>query len=340
MKRVVTFGEIMLRLAPEGYNRFFQNDKMFVSFGGAESNVAVSLANFGLDSVYVTKLPDHAIGQAAISSLRSFGIDTSKIVRGGDRVGVYFLEKGASQRASVCIYDRAHSAIAEAKPEDFDWNDIFKGADWFHLTGITVGLGGELKNICIEACRAAKQRGVTVSFDPNYRSKLWSMEQATKAMEMICPYVDVLIVNENQAQELFGIKVPDEYRDGDEIEDGGYCVLCEALRSRFGSRLVVLSERRTYSASVNRICGKIYDGENIYTSKQYRVEIVDRVGGGDALDAGLIFALLDGRELQESIEFAVAASALKHSIEGDYNRVSVAEVERLACGEASGRTQR
>ena len=340
MKRVVTFGELMLRLAPNGYYRFFQNDQMQATFGGAEANTAVSLANYGLDSVYVTKLPEHAIGQAALDSLRYFGVDISKTVRGGDRVGIYFLEKGASQRGSVCIYDRAHSAIAEACPTDFDWDTIFEGADWFHFTGITPALGGNMLEICLEACKAAKERGITVSFDPNYRAKLWSVEQAAQTMEQICVYVDVLIVNENQAQELFDIQIPEKYRNGDETDDEGYLFLCQDLHKRFGCRFVALSERRTYSATLNRICAKLYDGKEFYSSKQYKVDIIDRVGGGDALDGGLIFALLDGRNSKNAIEFATAASALKHSVEGDYNRVSVSEVEKLFEGGSNARVQR
>ncbi|MBQ7347882.1 MAG: sugar kinase [Clostridia bacterium] len=340
--KVVTFGELMLRLAPNGYYRFFQNDQMQATFGGGEANVAVSLAGFGLDSTYVTKLPTHAIGQAAVDSLRAFGVDTSKVIRGGDRVGIYFLEKGYSQRASVCIYDRAHSAIAQANPEDFDWNRIFDGADWFHFAGITPALGGALLEICLDACKAAKEKGVKISFDPNYRAKLWSLEHASEAMRKLLPYVDLLIVNEQQAQELFGVSIPASERNDatDETTDEGYRVLCETFRTRYAIPKIALTERRTFSAEENRICGKLYDGTTLYTSKQYRVHIIDRVGGGDAFDAGLIYALLIGKEPQQAIEFAVAASALKHSVEGDYNRVSVNEVEKLAGGDDSSRVQR
>ena len=206
MKTVITFGELMLRLAPNGYYRFFQNDQMQATFGGGEANVAVSLANYGLHSTYVTKLPKHAIGQAAVDSLRYFGVDTDEIVRGGDRVGIYFLEKGASQRGSVCIYDRAHSAIAEAQPSDFDWDSIFDGADWFHFTGITPALGGNMVEICLEACKAAKARGVKISCDLNYRGKLWTRAEAREAMTKLCQYVDVCISNEEDAKDVFGIE--------------------------------------------------------------------------------------------------------------------------------------
>ena len=338
--KVVTFGEIMLRLAPNGHYRFFQDDQLQATFGGGEANVAASLAHFGVDSVYVTKLPAHAIGQAAVHALRYYGVDTSKIVRGGDRIGIYFLEKGASQRGSVCIYDRAHSAISEAKRTDFDWDAIFAGADWFHFTGITPALGGELIDICMDACRAAKSKGITISFDPNHRAKLWTIEQASPVMAQFAAMADVLIVNENQAQQLFGIRIPDTWRDGDETHDDGYRWLCEQLMIRFGCKTVVLSERRTYAAEDNRICGKILTSGTFCTARQYRIDIVDRVGGGDALDAGLIYALRAGKTAQESIDFAVAASAIKHTIEGDVNRATVSEVESLAVGAGSAQVSR
>ena len=340
MSRVVTFGEIMLRLSPECYYRFFQNDRMQATFGGAEANVAVSLANFGLDSVYVTKLPSHAIGQAAVDSLRRYGVDTSKIVRGGDRVGIYYLEKGVAQRGSVCVYDRAHSAIAEAKSSDFDWDAIFEGADWFHLTGITPALGGESADICRSACVAARARGLTVSFDPNYRAKLWSMSEAAAMFETIMPCVDLLIVNENQAQELFDVKIPESERNGDDITNAGYLILAEALCARFGVKQVALSERRTVSAHEGYFCGKYYDGKALYSSVRHHLEIVDRVGGGDAFAAGVIYSLMTAASPQKIAAFAAAASALKHSVEGDFNHVTVAEVEKLAGGDASGRVQR
>ena len=222
MARVVTFGELMLRLAPNGYYRFFQNDQMQATFGGGEANVAVSLANFGLESVYVTKLPKHAVGEAAVASLRYFGVDTSRIVRGGDRVGIYFLEKGASQRGSVCIYDRAHSAIAEAAPTDFDWDDIFEGADWFHFTGITPALGEGLVGICLDACRAAKARGVKISCDLNYRGKLWTRAEAREAMTKLCEYVDVCISNEEDAKDVFGIEAENTDIYGGKLDREGY----------------------------------------------------------------------------------------------------------------------
>ena len=340
MSKVITFGEIMLRLAPEGYYRFFQNDVMQATFGGGEANVAVSLANFGLDSAYVTKLPSHAIGQAAINSLRYFGVDTSKIVRGGDRVGIYYLEKGASQRGSVCIYDRAHSAIAEAKASDFDWDAIFEGADWFHFTGITPALGGELVDICLEACKAAQARGVKVSCDLNYRGKLWTRAQAREAMTRLCKYVDVCISNEEDAKDVFGIEAQGSDIYGGKLDHEGYKSVAKQLADTFGFERVAITLRTSISASDNDWAGMLYDGEDYYFSKSYHLHIVDRVGGGDSFGAGLIYSLLTGKPSAAAIEFAVAASALKHTINGDFNLVSAEEVEALAGGDASGRVQR
>ena len=339
-KKVVTFGEIMLRLAPNGYYRFFQNDQLQATFGGGEANVAVSLANFGLDASYVTKLPTHAIGQAAVDSLRHFGVDTSKIVRGGNRVGIYYLEKGASQRGSVCIYDRAHSAIQEAKQEEFDWDAIFEGADWFHFTGITPALGQNLVDICLDACKAAKARDVKISCDLNYRGKLWTREQAQEAMTQLCQFVDVCISNEEDAKDVFGIEAENTDIYSGKLNKDGYRSVAKQLADKFGFEKVAITLRASISASDNDWAGMLYDGTNYYFSKEYHLHIIDRVGGGDSFGGGLIYALLSGKEPQSVIEFAVAASALKHSIEGDFNRVSVAEVEKLADGDGSGRVQR
>ncbi len=340
MKRVITFGEIMLRLAPNGYYRFFQNDQMQATFGGGEANVSVSLANYGFDSAFVTKLPKHAIGQAAVDALRYFGVDTSKITRGGDRVGIYFLEKGASQRGSVCIYDRAYSAIQLAKSEDFNWDDIFDGADWFHFTGITPALGGDMVEICKEACIAAKKHGVKVSCDLNYRGKLWTREQANKAMTELCKYVDVCISNEEDAKDVFGIEAENTDIYGGKLDKEGYKSVAKQLADKFGFEKVAITLRSSISANDNDWAAMLYDGENYCFSKEYHLHIVDRVGGGDSFGAGLIYSILSGKDSQSAIEFAVAASALKHSIEGDFNRISVAEVEKLAGGDASGRVQR
>ena len=339
-KRIVTFGELMLRLAPNGYYRFFQNDQMQATFGGGEANVAVSLANYGMDASFVTKLPSHAIGQAAVNSLRALGVDTKDIVRGGERVGIYYLEKGASQRGSVCIYDRAYSAIQLAKREDFDWDKIFDGADWFHFTGITPAIGGDLVNICLDACKAAKAKGVKISCDLNYRGKLWTREEARKAMSELCKYVDVCISNEEDAKDVFGIEAENTDIYGGKLNKEGYKSVAKQLKDAFGFEKVAITLRSSISASDNDWAGMLYDGENYCFSKEYHLHIVDRVGGGDSFGGGLIYALLNGKDTQAAVEFAVAASALKHSIEGDYNRVSVSEVEKLAGGDASGRVQR
>lgn len=340
MGKIVTFGEIMLRLAPNGYYRFFQNDQLQATFGGGEANVAVSLANFGLDASFVTKLPTHAIGQAAVNSLRYFGVDTNYIIRGGDRVGIYYLEKGASQRGSVCIYDRAGSAIQKAKKEDFNWDKIFEGAEWFHFTGITPALGENLVEICKDACIAAKKHGVKVSCDLNYRGKLWTREQARAAMSELCKYVDICISNEEDAKDVFGIEAENTDIYGGKLNKEGYKSVAKQLADKFGFEKVAITLRTSISASDNDWAAMLYDGKDYCFSKEYHLRIVDRVGGGDSFGAGLIYSLVSGKNTQEAVEFAVAASALKHSVEGDFNRVSVAEVEKLALGDGSGRVQR
>lgn len=330
----------MLRLAPNGYYRLFQNDQMQATFGGGEANVAVSLANFGVDTAFVTKVPDHSVGRAAVTCLRSFGVDTSHIVYGGQRLGVYFLEKGASQRGSVCIYDRAHSAIQESRPEEFYWDKIFDGAEWFHFTGITPALGENMVESCRQACIAAKGRGMKISCDLNYRGKLWSRSQAQKEMTELCQYVDVCIANEEDAKDVFGIEAQNTDVCAGKLDQNAFASVAEQLKERFDFEKVAITLRTSISASDNRWAGMLYDGTSCCYSKQYDLHIVDRVGGGDSFAAGLIYALLNGKENQEAISFAVAASALKHSIEGDFNRVSIEEVQRLAGGDGSGRVQR
>ena len=340
MKRIVTFGELMLRLQPYNYERFVQCDHVEFTFGGGEANVAVSLANYGMDAAYVTKLPTHAIGQAAVNSLRRYGVDTKLITRGGDRVGIYFNEKGASQRGSVCIYDRANSAIAKATPEDFDWDAIFEGADWFHFTGITPALGKNMVEACKAACKAAKAHGVKISCDLNYRGKLWTRAEAREAMTELCQYVDVCISNEEDAKDVFGIEAEGTDIYGGKLNHEGYKSVAKQLADKFGFEKVAITLRSSISANDNDWAGMLYDGTDYCFSKSYHLHIVDRVGGGDSFGGGLIYALLNGKTTQQAIEFAVAASALKHSIEGDYNRVSVSEVEKLAGGDGSGRVQR
>ena len=338
--KVVTFGEIMLRLAPEGYLRFTQADKFGVVYGGGEANVSVSLANYGLDSAFVTKLPAHEIGQSAINALRRYGVDTSMVVRGGDRVGIYFNEKGASQRPSKVIYDRAGSSIATAKSEDFDWAKIFEGVDWFHFTGITPALGQNVADICLEACKAAKAAGVKISCDLNFRKKLWTREQANKTMSELCKYVDVCISNEEDAHDVFGIDAENTDIAGGKLNHEGYKSVARQLAEKFGFEKVAITLRSSISANDNDWAALLYDGKDYCFSKSYHMHIVDRVGGGDSFGGGLIYSCLMGYSTQEAVEFAVAASCLKHSIEGDFNAVSVAEVQALAGGNGTGRIQR
>lgn len=338
--KVITFGEIMLRLAPEGYYRFVQAEKYGATYGGGEANVAVSLANYGIDAAFVTKLPAHEIGQAGVNALRRFGVDTSFIARGGDRVGIYFVEKGASQRPSKVIYDRAGSSIAQASPADFDWDAIFDGADWFHFTGITPALGDTLAQICLEACKKAKEKNITISCDLNYRKKLWSREKAGQVMNELCHYVDVCIANEEDASDVFGIKAANTDITAGKVNHEGYKDVAKQLADRFGFQKVAITLRSSISANDNNWAAMLYDGGQYYFSKSYPIHIVDRVGGGDSFGAGLIYSCLNGFAPQETIEFAVAASCLKHSIEGDFNMVSVSEVQNLAGGDASGRVQR
>ncbi|MDR2134971.1 MAG: sugar kinase [Treponema sp.] len=340
MGKVVTFGEIMLRLAPDGYHRFVQAQSYGATYGGGEANVAVSLANFGLDAAFVTRLPKHEIGQAAVNSLRQFGVDTSRIVRGGSRVGIYFLEKGASQRPSRVIYDRANSAIAEAEAADFDWNAIFDGALWFHFTGITPALGDRTAAIALEAAKTAKEKGLTVSCDLNYRKNLWSKEKAGQVMAGLMPFVDICIANEEDAADVFGIKARDTDVNSGAISREGYREVARTLVERFRFRKVAITLRESISANDNNWAAMYYDGTEFFFSRKYAVRIVDRVGGGDSFGAGLIYGNIRGLGPRETLEFAVAASCLKHSIEGDFNQVSVDEVKKLAGGDASGRVQR
>ena len=342
MSRIVTFGEIMLRLMPEDGHRLLQNDRLEATFGGGEANVAVSLANFGLNAAYVTALPENAVGQAAINAMRYFGVDTSMILRQGDRMGVYFVEKGQSQRPSKVLYDRKYSAISMAARSDFDWDAIFEGAAWFHFTGITPALSDELKGACLDACRAAKARGITISCDLNYRKNLWSREKAGQVMGELVPYVDVLIANEEDSADVFGIHAEHTDINSGKLDVEGYKSVARQLVERFHCEKVAITLRESLSASDNNWSGMLYDGATgeISISKKYAIRIVDRVGGGDSFGSGLIYALLSGYDNQGAVEYAAAASALKHTIEGDFNMVSVAEVKSLMGGNASGRVQR
>lgn len=340
MKKVITFGEIMMRLNPEGYRRFVQADRFEASYAGGEANVAVGLAQFGMDAAFVSKVPAHEIGQCAVNELRRFGVDTSLIQRGGDRLGLYYVEKGASQRASKVIYDRAGSAIAKAAVSEFNWDAIFENAAWFHWTGITPALGGELPEICLEACKAAKAHGVTISCDLNFRKKLWTSAQANAVMSKLMPYVDVCIANEEDAKDVFGIAASGTDIAAGKLSREGYRSVAEQLCARFGFKAVAITLRSSISASDNDWAAMLYTGGETYFSPTYHIRIVDRVGGGDSFGAGLIYAMLNGKAPQDTVNFAVAASCLKHSIEHDFDLVSVSEVEALAAGNASGRVQR
>ena len=338
--KVITFGELMLRLAPEGYYRFVQAEKFGATYGGGEANVAVSLANYGLDVAFVSKIVKNPIGDAAVNSLRRFGVDTSLITRGGERMGIYFLEKGASQRPSKVVYDRAHSSISEATQEDFDWNKIFDGVDWFHFTGITPALGKNVAEICLSALKEAKKRNITVSCDLNYRKKLWSKQEANETMSELAKYVDVVIANEEDAADVFDIHASSSDVTKGELNRDGYIEVAKKLTDKFGFKKVAITLRESISANDNKWSGMLYVGGEAYFSKKYDVHIVDRVGGGDSFGGGLIYSLLNNFEPQKAIEFAVGASCLKHTIEGDYNLVSVDEVLSLIGGNASGRVQR
>ncbi len=340
MAKVVTFGEIMMRLQTPGYKRFIQAQSLEVEYGGGEANVAVSVANYGMQACFVTKLPENPIGDACLAQLRKMNVCTKHIARGGERLGIYFAEKGASQRASNVVYDRAHSSIATASPEDFDWEAIFEGADWFHFTGITPAISDEAAEISLIACKKAKEMGVKISCDLNFRKKLWTSEKAGRVMGELCQYVDVLIANEEDAEKVFGIKAAATDITSGELSDEGYKDVCKQLVDRFGFEKVAITLRESISASVNNWAALLYDGGEFYKSKKYTMNIVDRVGGGDSFGGGLIYAILSDYSSQDVIEFAVAASCLKHSIEGDMNLVSLAEVKNLMKGDGSGRVQR
>ena len=340
MKRIITFGEIMMRLNPEGYRRFVQADRFETSYAGGEANVAVSLSQLGMDAAFVSKVPAHEIGQCAINALRRYGVDTRSVLRGGERLGVYFVEKGASQRASKVIYDRAGSAIARAAASEFDWDAIFSGADWFHWTGITPALGGELPEICLQACRAAKAHGLAVSCDLNFRKKLWTSEQANAVMSKLLPYVDVCIANEEDAKDVFGICAENTDVTAGKLDQAGYRSVAAQLCARFGCGTVAITLRGSRSASDNDWSAMLYTGGEAFFSPTYHMHIVDRVGGGDSFGGALIYALLKDYAPQEAINYAVAASCLKHSIEQDFNLISDAEAASLAAGNTTGRVQR
>ena len=340
MTKMVGFGEFLLRLNPEGYRRFLQADRMEVNYTGAEANVCASLSMLGVQTEYVTRLPDNDIARAAEATLRKLGIGTRHIVHGGERIGVFYLEKGASQRPSKVVYDRKHTAIATASPEDFDWDRILDGVTHFHFTGITPALSENLQGICKDACRTAKEKGVHVSCDLNYRKKLWTEEAAKACMKQLMPYIDLLIANEEDAEKVLGIRASDTDILSGKLSREGYADVARQISETYGTGAVAITLRESISASENGWSGMLYTKNNAYFSRNYRIHLVDRVGGGDSFAAGLLFGILRGEDPQRVIEFAAAASCLKQTIELDYNLSTVEEIEQLVNGDESGRVVR
>ena len=337
--KVLTFGELLLRLSAPGYEKLFQNDNMKATFCGGEANVAVSLSNFGVDSCFVTKLPDNDIGRASAHSLDYFRVDTSRIIYGKGRMGLYYLEKGASQRPSKIIYDRQYSAISLANEDEFNWDELFKDVGWFHWTGITPALSNNCFNILLKACKKAKDKGIIVSCDLNYRKKLWSQDGAKKAMRELVKYVDVCIGNEEDAQLALGIESKSKVEDA-ELSVSDYENIARTIEKEFGCKYTAFTLRESYSASRNGWSGILYHEGKSFLSRKYDIQLIDRVGGGDSFSAGLIYGLIKKMTCQDAIEFAVAASCLKQTIEGDYNRASVEDVFFLRDSGGNGRIQR
>ncbi len=340
--KVVSFGEILLRLAAPGYTKLFQKDSLDATFCGGEANVAVSLAIFGLESSFVTKLPANAVGCAAANALNYFRVDTTKIVFGEGRMGLYYLEKGASQRPSKVVYDRAYSAISLAAKTDFDWDSIFDGADWFHWTGINPALSDTLADICLEACQKAKKKGMTVSCDLNYRKNLWSSEKAQSVMSRFMPYVDICIGNEEDADKVLGIKASGSDVENGQLDRDGYIQVARQICEAYDCKKVAITLRKSFSASRNGWGAMLYDAktDKPFFSEEYDIQIIDRVGGGDSFTAGIIYSLINNKGNQEAVEFATAASCLKHTMEGDFNRTTVADVVALMKNGGNGRVQR
>ena len=339
-KKFVGFGELMLRLAPDGYLRFAQADRFNLNYTGAEGNMAIALSYMGIPSEMVTKLPDNEIGRCAKRMLTKFEVETRHIAWGGERLGVYYLERGASQRPSKVIYDRKHSAISEADPSDFDWDSIFQDAGWFHFTGITVALSENVQEICRQACIAAKKHGVTVSCDLNYRKNLWTSEEAQRVMKPLMKYVDICIANEEDSEKVLGVKADNTDITAGKLNLDGYSRLAEKLAATYGFEKVAITLRESISASVNNWSALLHTEGTTYVSKKYTMQIVDRVGGGDSFASGLIYACLNDFDHQKAVEFAAGASCLKHSIEFDFNLSTVDEVMNLIQGDGSGRVQR
>lgn len=345
MAKIVTFGEIMLRLATPDHLRFGQGNELVATFGGGEANVAVSLANYGEDVEFVTRLPKNDIAAACVRELRGFGVGTSNIVYGGERMGIYFLETGAVARPSKVIYDRAHSSISTIPSGEIDWAAVFAGAEWFHFTGITPAISREAAEVCLEACQMANKMGLTVSCDLNYRKNLWKWgKSASEVMPALVECCDVILGNEEDAEKVFGIKPEgfDVTATEGEVDQAAFKSVCQQLMERFPrAKRVIITLRGSINADHNTWGGVLYDGEKLYSSKRYDItHIVDRVGGGDSFMGGLIYGLRNYADLQQALEFAVAASALKHTVYGDFNLVSVSEVETLMGGDGSGRVAR
>ena len=345
MAKIVTFGEIMLRLATPDHLRFGQGNELVATFGGGEANVAVSLANYGEDVEFVTRLPKNDIAAACVRELRGFGVGTSNIVYGGERMGIYFLETGAVARPSKVIYDRAHSSISTISSGEIDWAEVFAGAEWFHFTGITPAISREAAQVCLEACQMANKMGLTVSCDLNYRKNLWKWgKSASEVMPALVECCDVILGNEEDAEKVFGIKPEgfDVTATEGEVDQAAFKSVCQQLMERFPrAKRVIITLRGSINADHNTWGGVLYDGEKLYSSKRYDItHIVDRVGGGDSFMGGLIYGLRNYADLQQALEFAVAASALKHTVYGDFNLVSVSEVETLMGGDGSGRVAR
>ncbi len=340
--KLLAFGEIMGRMTTHGYARIRETDEYSLFFGGSEANVAVCLSHFGQDCAFVTKLPDNDLGEATLRSLRAHDVDVSRVLRGGARLGLYFVERGAAQRPSKVIYDRAGSSIATAHLEDFDWHTLLEGCDRLHLTGITPALSDACAAICLEAAKVAKSRGITVSCDINYRSALWSVERAGEVLRELMPYVDVAIANEEHMRQLFDIQpLPEHVGEDGELTDEGYVYLAETFSEKYSIPAVAMTLRRTVTADDNKIRGMLCQNGQIAFSRWYAMHMVDRIGGGDAFTAGLLYALYEKMSPSDGIEFAVASSALKHSIEGDFNDVTVAEVKALVRAKyGAGRVQR
>ena len=343
MGKIITFGEIMLRLAPNGYYRFFQNDQMQATFGGGEANVAVSLANYGQDVAYLTVLPKNTIADECVKELRKFGVDTSRIVRSDKgRVGIYYLETGANARPSKVVYDREYSAIALAKPGDIDWDKAFEGVEWFHITGITPAISESAMELSLESVKEAKKRGITASCDLNYRKNLWKYgKKAAQVMRELANYVDVAIANEEDVQKSLEITTDVNVESG-ELDRAKYKALGDKVLETYPNmKCIAITLRESKSADWNGWAACLNDRENFYVSKRYEIrDIVDRVGGGDIFGGGLLYGLTPYEDKQQALEFAVAASCLKHSILGDFNRDDVAEVEQLLGGDGTGRVQR